>query len=351
MPFPRSAALRMPDPGARRSDGSAALRERAVDIAPPQAQFEAALTAGLRRTEGKEIPSGWLYDEVGSALFEAITRLPEYGLTRADERVIARCAPQLGKWIPASVFVAELGSGSGRKTRAILEAMVTNIESDSPVTYAPIDVSPSALEACARDMQSIVGVEVAPTVGTYLDGLESALRHRRGEQAALVLFLGSTIGNFQRTEIPSFVRNLRACLNPGDFLLIGADLEKPPRTLELAYDDPAGVTAAFNRNLLGHINRSLGADFQLHRFRHLAIYNRQERRIEMYLEAIEAQQVWIEELDLRLELHKGERILTEYSHKFRLEELRGYARASGFEPVEEWVDREWPFAECLWRVA
>jgi dimethylhistidine N-methyltransferase len=245
-------------------------------------------------------------------------------------------------------IVAELGSGSGRKTRSILEALAAQ-QGAAPLTYAPVDVSASALEACQQAMQQVDGVTVEPTVGTYLDGLRVALQRRDPHQHALVLFLGSTIGNFQRTEVSRFLQGVRAQLRRGDCLLLGADLEKPASQLELAYDDPAGVTAAFNRNLLGHLNRTLGADFQLHRFRHLAIYNRAERRIEMYLESTEAQQVWMEELDLRVDLHKGERILTEYSHKFRLEELRGYAREAAFEPVEEWVDREWPFAECLWR--
>ncbi|MCW5963370.1 MAG: L-histidine N(alpha)-methyltransferase [Bryobacterales bacterium] len=349
MPLPRSAALRMPESGANPTNGSLGARELRVGEDPPQGEFEAALVMGLRREAGKEIPSGWLYDEVGSALFEAITRLPEYGLTRADERVIARCAPRLSDFVPPGAFVAELGSGSGRKTRAILEALSPSVHGRGHFAYAPIDVSPSALEACARDMETIEGLTVYPTVGAYLGGLANAMEQRQPGQSALLLFLGSTIGNFKRTEIAPFLGDLRAHLNEGDFLLLGADLDKAASVLELAYDDPAGVTAAFNRNLLGHINRSLGGDFHLHRFRHLAVYNRQERRIEMYLEATEAQQVWIEELNLRVSLHKGERILTEYSHKFRLDELRSYAKGAGFVVDEEWVDREWPFAECLWR--
>lgn len=349
MPLPHSDASRTPDSGTVDSASRGTLSLDLQNDAPPQGEFASALRAGLRRSAGKEIPSSWLYDALGSVLFEAITLLPEYGLTRADERVILRCAPRLPQWISSGSLVAELGSGSGRKTRAILESLSGKGDAQAQVTYTPIDVSPTALDACAKEMQLVAGVTVHPTVGTYLDGLGQALKQRLAQQTALVLFLGSTIGNFQRTEIAGFLSGVRKQLKTGDFLLLGADLEKPAAVLELAYDDPAGVTAAFNRNLLGHINRNLGGDFQLHRFRHLAIYNRMERRIEMYLESTEAQQVWIEMLDLRVDFHKGERILTEYSHKFRLEELRGYGREAGFQPVEQWVDREWPFVECLWQ--
>lgn len=349
MPLPRSAAfLALPEhhsPALEQLVASVA----GVDDGPPQAEFEAALVRGLRRAEGKAIPSSWLYDDIGSVLFEAITRLPEYGLTRADDRVIARCLPHLSAMMGEQPFVAELGSGSGRKTRAILQALGGELSRNAPIAYAPIDVSATALEACVRDMQSLEGVALHPTVGGYLEGLSMALGKRRPEQRALVLFLGSTIGNFLRHEIPGFLGSLRSRLRVDDLLLLGADLEKPASVLELAYDDPAGVTAAFNRNLLGHINRSFSGDFDLSLFQHRAIYNRDERRIEMYLEAVEPQLVCLEALDLRVSLRKGECILTEYSHKFHLGEIRKLAESAGFEVLEQWVDREWPFAETLLR--
>jgi L-histidine Nalpha-methyltransferase len=347
MPLPRSAAfLNEPQDTEQYPGGHAAV----VDTqAPPEAEFESDLKNGLARQNNKVIPSSWLYDEVGSALFEAITRVPEYGLTRADERQIARCAPRLPAFIGNAPFVAELGSGSGRKTRVILQALAQHTTGTQAIQYAPIDVSRSALEGCKRDMDSIRGLVVHPTIGNYLEGLGLALEMRPKGVRALVLFLGSTIGNFMRSEVAGFLTSIRRLLQPGDLLLLGADLDKPADVLELAYDDPAGVTAAFNRNLLGHLNRAFDGDFQLARFGHHAEYNRSERRIEMYLESCEAQQVCLATLDLRLSLRKGERILTEFSHKFRLEELRQMASDSGFETEEEWVDREWPFVESLWR--
>jgi L-histidine Nalpha-methyltransferase len=351
MPLPRSAAfLKLSDEPDLSVEPVAQTLSRPrpkEETAPPEAEFEAALKRGLKCEDGKVIPSSWLYDEVGSGLFEVITHLPEYGLTRADERQIARCAPRLPALLHATPFVAELGSGSGRKTRAILEALSSSRKGTLP--YAPVDVSRSALEACARDLESIDGVEVHPTMGSYLEGLALALQRRPWGRPALVLFLGSTIGNFMRSEVSDFLTGIRKLLQPGDWLLLGADLDKQADVLELAYDDPAGVTAAFNRNLLGHLNRAFDGDFDLQQFAHRAVYNRADRRIEMYLEALTAQQVCLAALDLRVNLAEGERILTEYSHKFHLEELRQFATNSGFTPTEEWVDREWPFAENLWR--
>jgi len=321
------------------------------DICPPEASYYTELVEGLSRKTGKSVEASWFYDDLGSALFEAITKLPEYGLTRADDRLISRCAGSVACHAGPSPFVAELGSGSGVKTRTLLSAMVAAQASPSEnVYYAPIDVSAAALDDCVRTLQCTAGLTVQATVGDYLDGLALALRQRKQEQRALVLFLGSTVGNFNKDDVVPFLKGLRACLLPGDLLLLGADLVKPASMLERAYDDPTGVTASFNRNLLGHLNRSFSGDFDLNLFRHVVCYNRREQRIEMYLEATEDHQAYLEDLDLRVCLSKGERILTEYSHKFYMEELRRYADASGFEPVEEWVDREWPFVEWLWRV-
>jgi uncharacterized SAM-dependent methyltransferase len=164
----------------------------------------------------------------------------------------------------------------------------------------------------------------------------------------LVLFLGSTVGNFERPAALEFLREIRGCLMPGDALLLGTDLEKPVDTMLLAYDDPIGLTAAFNLNLLGRINRELGGDFLLQQFSHEVRYDRRERRIEMHLRSACRQRVSIRQADLTCTFRPGETIWTEACHKFDLEELRGMARRTGFTCVEQWVDREWPFAENLW---
>ncbi|MDZ7637969.1 MAG: L-histidine N(alpha)-methyltransferase [Bryobacterales bacterium] len=314
-------------------------------VARQDSSFARDVAAGLTHPLLKEISSSWLYDELGSVLFEAITLLPEYGLTRADERVIQRAAPVLAATVGANPFVAELGSGSGKKTRAILSEFLLS----GAAGYAPIDVSLSALEGCCAPLAALEGLALHPTVGSYLDGLALALRRREPGQRALLLFLGSTIGNFAREELPGFLTGVRKLLDVGDYFLVGADLEKSPSVLELAYDDPVGVTAAFNKNLLAHLNTAFAGDFDLGLFAHRAVYNLAERRIEMYLESTARQRVTLRDLDLRIALEAGERIRTEFSHKFNLPELRQLATLSGFAPGQEWCDTEWPFAECLWR--
>src|ERR1017187_3841422 len=196
---------------------------------------------GLSQAAQKQLPCQYFYDAVGTALFEAITVLPEYGLTRADARLIRRLAPELAGYMPAPVAVAELGSGSGSKTRRILESLAHR----RPVTYYPIDVSAAALARCAREMAAFA--EVHPIEESYLNGLRQAVCGRGPGQPLLVLFLGSTIGNFARGAAQDFLREVHACLMPGDALLIGTDLIKPLARMLLAYDDPAGVTAALDR--------------------------------------------------------------------------------------------------------
>lgn len=302
---------------------------------------------GLSRHAGKEIPSFWFYDELGSILFEAITLLPDYGVARADERVIGRAASPIAALLRPHALVVELGSGVGRKTGVILFEMLRQ----GRVDYAPIDVSASALEACGDKFEGVPDLEIHPVVGSYLDGLSSALARRMPGQDLLLLFLGSTIGNFSREDLPDFLGDIRRMLKQGDRLLLGADLDKSPHLLQRAYDDPMGVTAAFNKNILAHLNSAFRGDFDLALFEHEAVYNRAERRIEMYLRSVARQAVCLRDLDLRITLEAGERIRTELSHKFLPEELRRLAQAAEFLPEREWRDAEWPFAECLWRAA
>jgi L-histidine N-alpha-methyltransferase len=305
-------------------------------------QFASDVRNGLAKPQ-KELHSKYLYDELGSSLFETITHLPEYGLTRADERLLGSHASEIANLLPSRVAVIELGSGVGQKTRHLLRAIGGN-----PLRYYAIDVSADALARCERDLAAFA--EVHPLVQSYLDGMARATAQREPGEALLVMFLGSTIGNFERPCAVEFLRDLRRSLLPGDALLIGADLVKEPARMLDAYDDPTGVTSAFNLNLLGRINRELGGDFRLRQFEHEARWNQQHRRIEMHLRSRVNQTVSIPEADLRVLFHAGETIWTESSHKFHLAELDGIAELTGFQVAARWIDEEWPFADCLWTV-
>ncbi len=299
------------------------------------------MRAGLSKPQ-KELHSKYLYDELGSALFEAITHLPEYGLTRADERLLGEHAGDIARLIPAPGAVIELGSGMGRKTRPILEALRRR----EPVRYFPIDVSGEALARCERELSDVA--EVHPTEQSYLNGMAAVTEQRPADEPFLVLFLGSTIGNFERPCAVEFLRDLRSGLRPGDNLLLGADLVKDHARMLAAYDDPTGVTAAFNLNLLGRINRELDGDFELRTFEHQARWNPGERRIEMHLTSRMNQTVRIPGCGLTAQFRAGETIWTESSHKFFPDEMAMLAKSSGFQVEAQWVDRDWPFVESLW---
>jgi L-histidine Nalpha-methyltransferase len=309
-------------------------------------QFALDVAEGLSGPGQKKIPPRYFYDHLGSSLFEAITLLPEYGLTRADERLLCRYAGQIATKTGPLSIVAELGSGNGKKTRRILDAL---LQENNTVIYRPIDLSCAALETCQRELGDIC--EIKSVCGDWMEGLEQIARERKHEDRLLLLFLGSSIGNLERVCIVEFLRSLRVYLRPGDFFLLGADLVNDIDAVLAAYDDPTGVTAAFNLNVLGRINRELDADFDLRSFMHEVRWNHQERRIEMHLLSSGNQSVHIRALDRIFHFRAGETIWTESSHKFTEEELMGYARSSGFQPLATWTDREWPFAETLWRVA
>ncbi len=299
---------------------------------------------GLSYPGQKWLSAEYLYDELGSALFEAITLLPEYGLTRADSRLLERHAADILGAATSPLRVIELGSGSGLKTRWILEAAARKLGS---VRYTPIDVSAFALELCSKTLETIGGVEIQIENASYLPGLRAALSARMPGERVLVLFLGSTIGNFPPIDANQFLIDIRNLLQPGDSLLLGADLIKPARQLEVAYDDPVGVTAAFNRNLLARINRELGGNFDLATFEHQAVFNSGESRVEMHLRSRRTQSVRIEALARSFSFRAGETIWTESSYKFTPEGVREMARSAGFLCTSQWIDEEWPFAESL----
>jgi dimethylhistidine N-methyltransferase len=316
-----------------------------ASVQPQLSQFALDVAQGLSRPGQKKIPPRYFYDDLGSALFESITQLPEYGLTRAEQRLLDLHGRQIAHetgWIQS---VAELGSGTGQKTKSILKALGAETRG---LLYQPIDVSTGALETCRRELGSICNVR--PMVADWIEGLARLASSRTGNHPLLLLFLGSSIGNLERHEIPAFFQQLTAHLRPGDFFLLGADLVKDVRILLAAYDDPTGVTAAFNRNVLGRLNRELDADFDLRAFTHQVRWDTTERRIEMHLCSSRNQTAYVAACETRVRLQAGETIWTESSHKFSETELCSYAQSVGWKRVGLWVDSEWPFAEALWQI-
>ena len=306
-------------------------------------EFAADVRAGLTRSGQKELPSKYLYDNVGSALFEVISHLPEYGLTRADERLLRRHADEIVDRVAGPVAVAELGSGSGKKTRWLLEAFCRR----QRTSYYPVEISRSALVMCERELSDIDAISIVGFEREYLDGLLEVAAYRKSGQRLFVLFLGSTIGNFDRPAGVKFLAEVRRILEPGDSLLLGTDLEKPSAQLLAAYDDELGVTAAFNLNLLARINRELDADFDLREFTHLAKINHAARSVEMHLQSKRRQMVSIPAAEVVVEFLEGETIWTESSHKYSAHEIVDTARNSGFHCETQWIDEQWPFAENL----
>jgi dimethylhistidine N-methyltransferase len=306
-------------------------------------EFAADVRAGLTKPGQKELPSKYLYDDVGSALFEVICHLPEYGLTRADERLLQRHSHDIVERLARPIAVAELGSGSGRKTRQILEALCRR----QLTRYYPIEISRAALLMCERELSDIDCVSILGFEREYLDGLLEVAAQRSAGQHLLVLFLGSTIGNFDRPAGIQFLAEVRRILMPGDSLLLGTDLLKSSSQLLAAYDDELGVTAAFNLNLLARINRELDADFDVAEFEHEARINHQNRSVEMHLRSMRRQMVNINAAGISVDFSEGETIWTESSHKYSLQEVRDMAIATGFRCETQWVDDQWPFAENL----
>jgi L-histidine Nalpha-methyltransferase len=306
-------------------------------------QFAEDVRAGLRKTGQKELPSKYFYDDIGSALFEVISLLPEYGLTRAGERILRRHVDEITSRIDSPLVVAELGSGSGKKTRLILETIARR----QPTQYHPIEISRAALTMCENELNHLESVSVLGFEASYLEGLRKVASRRKSGEHLLVLFLGSSIGNFDRKPGEEFLRKIREALVPGDALLLATDLLKPVEQLLVAYDDPLGVTAAFNLNLLSRINRDLEGDFDLMKFHHLAEWNEAERRIEMHLVSTIQQTVAIRKSRIEVPFEKGETIWTESSHKYAAEEVKEMARRTGFRCDGQWFDEDWAFAQNL----
>jgi dimethylhistidine N-methyltransferase len=307
------------------------------------ANFAADVRAGLGRAGQKELSSQYLYDEIGSALFDVICLLPEYGLTQADARLLRRFSPEIIARLPRPVIIAELGSGSGQKTRWLLEELAHR----QAVHYYPIDISGAALARCRQELSQVECVSVQAFKRAYLDGLLEVAARRNADEHLLVLFLGSTIGNFTRAAGESFLGEVRKILQSRDALLLSSDLEKPISQLLPAYDDPAGVTAAFNKNLLARINRELDADFRVEQFAHEVRWDDAERRIEMHLRSLCGQSVRIPGAGMEITFSPGETIWTESSLRFNPLGLAAMGERTGYRCEAQWLDEDWPFAQSL----
>ena len=292
----------------------------------------------------RQLPSRYFYDELGSALFEAICRLPWYRITRAEMRLLAAHGRDILDRVQPLSTIVELGSGSGDKLRMLIDADRTR---PSPLNVHLVDVSRGALDHSRRTLEAVDDINVIPHESAYETGLRDAVRGPRADGATLVLFLGSNIGNFDPPGAAAFLRTLRGNLSKRDALLIGADLVKPRRDLLLAYDDPLGVTAAFNRNLLVRINRELGGNFDLEAFAHRALWNARESRVEMHLVARSAQRVRVEAAQLDFRMKRGEPIWTESSYKYRPEDVVAMLETAGFRLLSQWMDKADAFALTL----
>ncbi|KAA6455698.1 L-histidine N(alpha)-methyltransferase [Acidobacteria bacterium AB60] len=309
-------------------------------------QIAAAVTEGLL-SRPKWLPSWLFYDEAGSRLFDQITELPEYYVTRTERSILTERAEEIVQRAAArdALRIVELGAGSCDKTRLLLRAAV---ERQDTVVYEPVDVSPSALAQAQERIESeIPGVVVCPRVEDYTR--EFSLEPPSPGERRLVLYIGSSIGNFEPHEAGQLLENVREGLIPGDALLLGVDMVKDRETLLRAYDDAAGVTAAFNKNILTRINRELGADLDVGAFQHRAVWNRYRSRIEMHLGNTLPQTVHIPSLDLRVEFEAGETIHTENSYKYLPGQAETLLRAAGFAPEETWTDEKGWFSVCLAR--
>jgi dimethylhistidine N-methyltransferase len=295
----------------------------------------------------RRIPPRYLYDELGSSLFEAICRLPWYPITRAEKRLLASHAAAIAHVAGRPLTIVELGCGTGEKLEILVHAFGARVPE---LRVVLIDVSAMALERSARLLRTRGVGEVVPCQDTYEAGLARASSAWPSPGTRLVLFLGSNIGNLEPGEAAAFLESIRAALGQGDHLLLGVDLVKPPAVFERAYDDPLGVTAAFNRNLLVRMNRELGADFDLAGFSHQALWNAGERRVEMHLASRCRQAVRIPAAASTFAFEAGDGIWTESSYKYTPEGVGSLAARAGFKPREVWIDEADGFALCLLRV-
>lgn len=310
-------------------------RVRFHNLLPREDASLREVLAGLARTP-KELPPKYFYDEQGCALFERICELPEYYLTRAELQLMERHAPAIAAFLGSGCELIEFGCGSGRKTRLLVEAL-------RPASFVPIDISRSALEsACAGLAADFPELHITALHADYTRPIAYPAQPGAAPRRRAVYFPGSTVGNFDRDETRAFLRQVRELVGAGGALVIGVDRKKSPALLHAAYNDAAGVTAAFNLNLLAHLNREFGADFDLDAFEHVAFYDEAAGRIEMHLRSRAAQAVRLG--GRRFSFATGELMRTEISCKYAIEEFQQIGRDCGFEPQRVWLDDAGLFA-------
>jgi dimethylhistidine N-methyltransferase len=298
-----------------------------------QADFARDVVAGLSASP-KHLPCRYFYDRLGSRLFEAICELPEYYLTPAESVILTTHADDVANLSQGTTDLIELGSGSAAKTRLLIEAFLRRKHG---LRYVPLDICQAVLEESSADLlRAYPKLEILAIAGEYSEGMKHIASLPASRK--LVLWLGSNIGNLERTEAADFLARVRGTLASADRLLVGFDLRKDRAVLEAAYDDPCGVTAAFNRNLLVRANRELGGNFDVRSFAHRAVYNEDAGRVEMYLVSTRSQRVFLPRLKRQVEFKAEEAIHTENSYKYSPKEIESLASAAGLRTEQAWLD-------------
>jgi len=317
-----------------------AIKSPAVLVSPIADEVMRGLS-----THPRQLPPKLFYDAAGSHIFEQITETPEYYPTRTERGILKKYAGEIIRQAGNNLTLVELGAGSASKTQVLIEALLRRqLRAD----FYPVDVSSSALQGALATLNGhFPRLRVAPIVADYTHKIPD-LNSLSGRK--LALFIGSTIGNFEPGEAMAFLKSVHRSLQPGDALLIGFDLIKDAGILHAAYNDAQGVTAAFNKNMLVRINRELGGSFDVDSFEHVAFWNRRKSRIEMHLESVYEQTVWVHDLGRGFHFDRGERIHTENSYKFNTGSIARLLRRSGFKLEKQWTDAQGWFCEALARV-
>ena len=318
------------------------LEIRTIEPHAAPATFGDDVREGLGRVP-KSLPPKYFYDDLGSKLFEAITLLPEYYLTRAEREILERRADEIVSSVPGPIELVELGSGSAEKTRVLVAALLAR---QPELHYIPVDISEAALDASAHAMLDLFpGLRITAYASDYLGALDRL--HVHGPDRRLALFLGSNIGNLDEESAVAFLSAVREALRPGDALLLGADLKKSAGVLHDAYDDSLGITAAFNLNLLARMNRELDANFDVRRYAHRARYDETEGVVRIHIVSLADQSVVIGALGMTVTFSERETIHTEDSRKYDLGDLDRLASATGFTRARTWLDDAEQFSSNL----
>jgi len=308
--------------------------------------FSEDVKTGLK-SESKYLPFVYFYDHIGSQLFEKICELPEYYLTRTEADILEANADDIASQFPQETVLVELGSGSSTKTRILIEAF---LERQNLAHYTPIDVSHQMLEESSYSLlEAYPDLEINAIAARYNEGIDHL--NIQTDQQNLITWLGSSIGNFERSEVTTLLRHIQETMHSDDRFLVGIDLQKDKTIIEKAYNDTQGITAEFNLNLLTHVNRELGGNFVLENFDHKAIYNEKIGRIEMYLISNIEQKTFIRELDLEVSFTANEAIHTENSFKYSLDDIDALAEESGLCVKQQWFDTERLFSLNLFAPA